>query len=163
MSQPTEITTFYKNDIAYEITINPCDSLQSFDDPLRAIRIHSSFKKQICTPLFTDYSKFIFFPEISEPKSSHKHGPQCRIHYHGIIIFTDVIGFLIHSFSQLSKYTSFQFNDFRPDYWPIYITKQYTLIRPLLKVIYNDKSFRQYIPTLIDTGGGEAGKPLPGA
>lgn len=128
---------FFQNGIRYELTVNPDDNHQFYESPLRHVRL-SEFMRQFFMTHFDSLSNYHLIPEISEIQHSNKMGPYPRIHYHGVIIFYDVYTFLLFNQYKLSKFSDFQFNLFRPDYWPKYITKQSPIINyQKTKVISN--------------------------
>ncbi len=126
---------FYKVGTQYEITINPSDKYQYFSDPFRFRAVYTKMN-ELCHILFRQSTDIILYPEISEPQSSQNEKHLPRIHFHGIIIFTNLNSlayFLLYHFKKLSNISSIQINNYRPKYWPIYIQKQSVLMQYLCK------------------------------
>ncbi len=133
VTKETQNWSFSKN-IIYEFTVNGCDHTQvgSFAS------LHVRYKR--CRKLLREIMqesgvKYKLFPEISQPQYGRSGANEmARIHFHGIVRFPSgesILNWLLLTTPKLSKYGSYQFNTFRPDYWPGYCTKQMSLYRLL--------------------------------
>lgn len=119
---------FYKKDTMYEITIAPADVQQFIDREsklLREVRFTEKFKSILKSTSSFDY---YLIPEISEPKAISRSKSYPRLHYHGIIKINNVQDFLLRDILKFYASCDIQINEYRPEYWPRYITKQREVI-----------------------------------
>ncbi len=121
---------FFKNNVTYEVTINPSDSMQHFAAYQTRL---SKFVKGMgaITECIASVSEYDLYLEVSEPQKLNKTTSQPRLHYHGLIRFTDVATFLIYKYYMFGRMADVQFNEYRPTYWIDYITKQKDLMKDL--------------------------------
>lgn len=126
---------FYKPEVYYEITINPCNAMQHYDQVGRLVATHNDMEVFLRRTFKKKYFKYYFTPEISEPRYSNEKGSFPRIHYHGIFMMkspTAIVGFLLKTFNKLRESSSIQINTLRPQYWNKYIHKQRSIMEPVL-------------------------------
>ncbi len=111
----------FKNNETFEFTLSPRDEFQYN----RSDNRFKSFRKKMYN-LFTesldDYGKYRLYIEVSSPQYANN-GEFPRLHLHGTIILKDYIGFLINGFHKISSVGRVQFNKYRKDVWPDYMTK----------------------------------------
>lgn len=123
----------------YEITCSFIDKYQQIDrtqEPLNANRInnHPLLRLQLFTtwlekkylPRFNNCN-YEFYLELSDPQRLDER-KYSRLHLHGIISFDneyELLKWKLNDSYNLSKYGNIQLNDYRPNYWLKYCTKDY--------------------------------------
>ncbi len=120
----------------YEITINPSDKYQFFGKPRRYelfLTMMDTFLKQSLDCWNIQYKLCV---ELSTPhiNISMKTGNQSRLHFHGYVKFKTKRSkscFHLHSVYKISRFGLLTFNNYRPDYWPEYMIKDYHLIKAI--------------------------------
>lgn len=138
MTSPNNDSEFrYKNGIAYECTLNPDDKHQYLGDPIREVRVTAHMRELLRTSLH-DIADYYFKPELSDVQHGQKHSSGPRLHYHGVIIFKDVLQFMLTRFHNLIQSCSIQVNYYRPDHWPEYMQKQSFLTKGRIKSLSNN-------------------------
>ncbi len=136
MEKPETVFSGFKNKVVYELTLNP--QQQHENSPLRPIHCRAGVRTLLKERLHP-YANYYLYGEISEPRRTSKYEQFPRIHYHGIVIFHDVVGFLLYGHYKLQNATSYCFSDFRLTIWQHYCEKQQSLISHTLKIIATDK------------------------
>lgn len=136
LSATSEDKWMYEPHIPYEITIRPYKQLD--EDDLRFVKAHKELKDLLTNMSFN----YFLIPELSMPKYSNIGKQQITyIHWHGLIKFTDsksIYNFLLTEWNKLTHRYHIQINQYRPDYWNKYITKQINII-PKEFSLKNDK------------------------
>ena len=125
---------FYIVNQKYEITVNPDDSHQYLKDEFRFRNCLTMWDKMFTT-MSTQEIIIDMCPEISECQNLID-GKHPRIHFHGTILFSSrfaIASFLLKYSLKLSQKSSIQINEYRPEYWQKYITKQKDLMEYLCK------------------------------
>lgn len=129
-----------KQGVWYEFTINPRDEFQFMHDGInRERKCWMAIKRCF---LKGEPCQFFLLPEISMPQygDSRVDGYKTtkvvipRIHYHGVIRFPDedsLLGWLLNGATNMALIGRYQFNPYRPDYWPGYCTKHQDLFSNL--------------------------------
>jgi len=121
-------------DTIYEFTINGCDAVQM--NGLQTSSKRYTRNRKLLRDILTEASvRYCLFPEISIPQYARAN-KNCipRIHWHGLMVFKDInsiINWLLTVAPALAKYGSYQFNTFRPDYWPSYCLKHQDIFEHL--------------------------------
>lgn len=119
----------FKIKTIYEFTINFNDTHQRANTINRMSNVYKILKDNI--NIKSNISKhnmlYNLKPEISQLQYGHcAKNNMCRIHYHGIILFPTngtLLNYLINIHQRLTKIGSIQFNEYRPNYWRKYCTK----------------------------------------
>lgn len=117
------------NEKDYEITISPpppqiikCEfsggTIQRFKEH------YESLAEDIITPLSQFCNKLILFPELSYTG---------RLHFHGIVNFKDYCTWLVTCMIYLEKKCKIEINEYEPEYWDKYMTKDQKMITQFLK------------------------------
>ncbi len=138
MNPPYEV--FYKSNTKYEITINPNDKHQ-FHGNSRRLELWIMDMQKLITTAFDNYGiMYKLYWECSEPRSINKEDRKkssgSRLHFHGYFLCpNDVVmgNYLLQSVYKLSRWSDVQVNEYRPDYWPKYVSKQGKIIKALAK------------------------------
>lgn len=119
---------FYKPNMAYAITINPCDDKQFFNDKERYKKFREFMSEQLI--MFTSHNiHYTFAIELSEPRNNSKGAKLgSRLHLHGIINFRtnkSVRFFLLQGMTNLCKFSKWDIDTIK-DYniWKDYCNKQ---------------------------------------
>ncbi|AXH77558.1 MAG: putative replicase-associated protein [Cressdnaviricota sp.] len=102
--------------VRYAITINPCDKMQKFRDPLRL----TSFLNEISKLLYHNNKiyRYTLYPELS---------PKGRLHYHGYITILDIDTFYLYSIPNLLKMSTIVIKPIKEEskeMWQNYCIKQ---------------------------------------
>lgn len=124
-NQPEEPKAFYESNKIYEITLNPDNRHQYFDNIVREKKCIDYMIKML-TPL-QERCKWELYPELSEPRHANHETGLPRWHWHGKIIFQtdeDIVFWLLTYQIKLQQHMDIKISDYRPDYWPLYIKKQ---------------------------------------
>lgn len=123
----------FKCNTTYEFTINFNDSYQLKGQQL--ITRYDNARKHLRKELDEYHITYKLMPEISMPQyADNSHNTYPRIHFHGIISFnsnTQILQFLLDTSIKLAKMGRYQFNDYRPQYWPQYCLKHKDLFSNL--------------------------------
>lgn len=115
----------YVNGQTREITINPNQQFLCEVARVGRVRREIASIAALCLKPYADYTLYL---EISEPhvnctqEAKYYHFP--RVHVHGIVKFHDVIGFLETGFHKMAGLALFTINQYDPEYWTAYSTKQ---------------------------------------
>ncbi len=123
---------FYDTNICYELTINPNDRNQYIQDEFR-YRKFINYWSLTFRKMANQEMEIHLYPEISECQNLID-GKYPRIHFHGTIKFLSnysISNFLLKYTYILSKASSVQLNNYRPDYWDKYCLKQHKLMKYL--------------------------------
>lgn len=81
----------HHNHVRYTITVNPSDVLQKGRGNRWSVVRRNVM--ELLVPYMKEIDNIVLFPDISFPRQMQD-GVFPRIHYHGIVEFADVIGFL---------------------------------------------------------------------
>lgn len=112
--------------VIYEFTISPNDGAQigSLELDQRYVKL----RKQIRGILRGIGSMYSIVPEVTVHQYGDKHVNTIpRLHFHGLMVFRsnkEKWNWLLYGQIQIARMGRFQFNSFRPDYWPGYCSKQ---------------------------------------
>jgi len=123
-----------KNGIEFSFTLNPNDKHQFFGRVARTGVATISHRTNIAEHIRPYIQKLQLFPEYSFPLKSGKttHGP--RLHYHGTIVFKNIIGFLESGYYQLTKWCNIDFDSIEdPSYWKSYCIKDQNVMKDFYK------------------------------
>lgn len=117
-----------QNDILYTFTINPNDKKQYYHQSRRVKLIVSGVTEFLNT--FKDFSEYTLYPEFSTPNATKtKLGP--RLHYHGIIKFTNVMEFYKRGYLSLLKWCMFEIDTIEDrSIWKKYCHKNTLIVKP---------------------------------
>lgn len=122
--------------VLYEFTINGNDDAQ-WQGTFKALKMRYVRNRKLLREILfeTPSIKYKLYPEISMPQYGRGNKNAVpRIHWHGVIRFPDevsLLDWLLITQVKMAKYGSFQFNEFRPEYWPEYCTKNENLFSKL--------------------------------
>lgn len=129
----------FKSRTIYEFTINLNDDYQMpkrGDPATRALRAHSVMSEVLAT--MGPGVKYNLRYELSMPQYGDRHkNPFSRIHWHGIIYFSDdrtLYEFLLTGTYSLTRIGRYQFNSFRPQHWEAYCKKHKSIFKDRLKI-----------------------------
>lgn len=142
--------------VKYELTICPSDKYQFEGKERRDKKIFNLFSE-----IFLSIKAvYCLYAEISAPQYGDIYFQSIpRIHWHGIIEFENngqILDWLLYHHSRLCKVARIQLNNFRPDYWPKYITKHRHLFERLKIDIINDEYLLQdSLDKVIEVCGGK--------
>ncbi len=113
-----------KNGIEYAISLNPNDEQQYFGRVARTAVATRNHCKHILEDINPYVSKLQLFPEYSFPMNSAKTIKGPRLHHHGTIVFSDIVGFLELGYSRLIKWTMIDLDTIaQPLFWKNYSMK----------------------------------------
>lgn len=100
------VSKLYKKDVNYSITINPSNRINydgfTFRENTRLIEVYESIKETFFNHSFT-YCKYTLWPEMSVPPV-YTNGKYSRIHFHGVINFSNPAAWLENVSPLLSDY-----------------------------------------------------------
>ncbi len=117
----------------YEFTINLNDFFQWTSGPLDDR--YKKARKSVQSLLRRTGLSYVLVPEISMPQYGDKmFNNTPRIHFHGVVIFTTTISiqqWLLEDAVSFAKIGRYQFNKYRPKYWPKYCLKDRSLFETL--------------------------------
>lgn len=125
----------------YEITIGPDDKHQFEKKDTRYILS----REHIRTSLEDTNIKYCLYQEFSHQQHINTKSKFNRVHYHGIIVIPreSLFSWVSHHLNQLRHSMDIQVNEYRPDYWYDYCTKQRYLYEsspiPVKQCLYNMK------------------------
>lgn len=134
VSEHIETIKFQYDTNTYEFSINPNDKIQSFGSKNRFNHVIQTMHNKILR-VVRDYKiQYKLYLECSHPHYNiHLNSIQPRLHYHGTITFAtihNVADFLVYVLPTLAKTCSVSVNEFRPDHWPEYVSKQAYIWKP---------------------------------
>lgn len=110
----------YQNNVWYSITINPDEDGQFINKPDRFHRLKQLLCRQFDN-FFMGVKDIVLFPDLSFPEYLGKN-KYCRIHYHGKILFHDVLLFLMST--TIWRYFTVEIDTIDdPEYWTAYCRK----------------------------------------
>lgn len=108
------------------ITQEPLNSNRVNNHPLLRLKSFTKWLESKYLPRFNNCN-YEFYVELSDPQniSERKYS---RLHIHGIISFDseyEILLFKLNDLYNLHRYGTIQFNEYRPNHWIKYITKDY--------------------------------------
>ena len=111
--------------------------------PLLRLVIFCNWLKTKYLPLW-DNCNYEFYLELSDPQriDQYKFG---RLHLHGIISFDseeELFYWKLNTSTNIGKYGNIQLNNYRPNYWIKYITKDYRKNKTIMSTLNPDLKFK---------------------
>jgi len=125
---------FYKSDTLYEITLNSDNAHQYLHEINRDKKCVKHYLSEL--RVLKGYCEYELYLEYSEKRHTNKTDSYARLHYHGTILFKkpEFIGYFLSRLqNMISQTMDIQINEYRPDYWPVYIKKAKGYMEPYLK------------------------------
>lgn len=125
----------FKEKTLYEFTINLNDERQCTKMHTGLDLRYQSARDCLKKVFENNTWKYFLIPEISMPQAGqmYKYGIP-RIHWHGIVMFPNndtILHHLLVTAIKLADIGRYQFNEYRPKYWPKYCMKYNNLFSKL--------------------------------
>jgi len=135
VSTSTDVTE-PNNNILYEISVAPEDQHYNVEAGARSTTVVDEWSDRFIQYL-SGTSRYKFIVETAYPKYLRlTPGKYSRIHFHGVIKFTNIAFFLNEQAHHMQQYATIKISQYRPDKWPDYLKKQEYLMEPFLRQRY---------------------------
>lgn len=125
-----------------DMTQEPLNQNRLNNHPLLRLKTFVKWLEKKYLPLFNNCN-YEFYLELSDPQLVMER-KYARLHLHGIISFDseyEILLFKLNDLYNLHRYGSIQFNEYRPNHWIKYITKDYKKVSKCLEH-YNKSVFK---------------------
>lgn len=126
--------TFIDKHQYISMTQEPLNSNRINNHPLLRLKSFTTWLQKKYLPLFNNCN-YEFYLELSDPQLVMER-KYARLHLHGIISFDseyEILLFKLNDLYNLHRYGSIQFNEYRPNHWIKYITKDYKKVSKALE------------------------------
>lgn len=116
------------------MTQEPLNSNRLNNHPLLRLKSFTNWLETKYLPLFNNCN-YEFYLELSDPQQVSL-SKYARLHIHGIISFDseyEILLFKLNDLYNLHRYGTIQFNEYRPNHWIKYITKDFKKVTKCLE------------------------------